>query len=101
MAEESVFETHEFVQRLIEAGMTPATANAIAKGMVGLVDSHCASKQDLADLGTEFRSEMALLRAEFALLRAEMAAMENRIVIRLGGFITALAVIAGALAAAW
>ena len=71
-----------------------------------MIAEQVATKQDVKDLGTELRTEIAELRAEiavlrtemrteFAAVRAEMAAgfrdVEQRITIRLGGMLVVLA----------
>ena len=45
------FDTHRFVERMTEAGMPAAQAEALADEHVALLDSKLATKQDFAELG--------------------------------------------------
>lgn len=99
-----------------KAGFTPEHAEAAADALADVVVGQVATKQDLKDVGTELRNEIAALRAELhseisalraelhsqvAALRAEMTAgfrdVEQRMTIRLGGM---LVVVTGILLAA-
>jgi len=78
------FDTLKFVETLEQAGLERKQASAIASAVR---DSH-----DAADVVTK-----GDLRHEIALVRKDMEAMENRMVIKLGGMMVVLFGLAAAL----
>ncbi len=115
----SLYDSRAFVRRLTEAGMPEGQADTLANENLLLIAEHLATKDDLKALGsaleakmdllrTELRSEMSELRTELRSemselrteLRSEMrlfeSRLESRLLVRLGGLMTALA---GAIAA--
>ncbi|MGH8700066.1 MAG: DUF1640 domain-containing protein [Burkholderiales bacterium] len=65
---EKIFDTHEYVKELIGAGFTELQAETIARKQVELIESHLATKRDLREL-------------------------ENRLVLKLGGYIGIVALL--------
>ena len=50
MSESITFDTHRYVKRLTEAGMTPRLAETLADEQKQLVDSKLAAKEDIRRL---------------------------------------------------
>src|SRR6266702_3206109 len=105
------FDTLKLARALRDkAGFSQEHAEAAADALAEVIAEQVATKQDVKDLGTELRAEIAELRnemrteiaalrtemrTEFTAIRAEMAAgfrdVEQRITIRLGGMLVVLA----------
>jgi ribosomal protein L29 len=97
-------DTLEIAKRLRSAGFDDTQAEAITGALRDLRDadlSRLATKEDLAALRTELRSEMASLRFEMAslrselsgeikMVRSEMEILRRDLTIRLGGMIFVL-----------
>ena len=69
------FDTHKAVKELQEAGFEEAQAEAVVATVGTAIVGNVATKQDIADLRRD--------------LRSEMQAMELRITLRMGGLIVA------------
>ena len=65
---EKIFDTHEYVKDLLAAGFTEAQAEAITRKQAELIDTHLATKRDLREL-------------------------ENRLLLKLGGYIGIVALL--------
>ena len=89
MAEQLLFDKLFYMDRLKRADISEEHARAHAEAMEGALHEDVATSAEVTILGTALRAEMASLRtelrAEMAALRAEMAAMQDKIIIRLGG----------------
>lgn len=53
MSEAIPFDTYRFVKRLVETGMSEATAQALADEQANLLNSNLATKTDLAETGAD------------------------------------------------
>ncbi len=101
------FDTLKLARALRDkAGFSQEHAEAAADALAEIIAEQVATKQDVKDLGSELRGEIADLRtemraefaavraemrSEFAALRAEIAAAEQRTIIRFGGMLVVLA----------
>jgi hypothetical protein len=65
------FDTHAYVKKLVAVGITEAQAEVFANEQVKLMETHLATKDDIADV------------------RKDIVASEQRVTIRLGGTIMA------------
>ena len=65
------FDTHAYVKKLIAVGITEAQAEVVANEQVKLIETHLATKDDIADV------------------RKDIVTSEQRVTIRLGGTIMA------------
>jgi hypothetical protein len=75
------FDTHKFVQRLRDAGIPEAQAEAISEAFhEAQGEAEFATKQDIAEL----RHEIELLRRD---IDARLALLEQRLTIKLGTLI--------------
>jgi hypothetical protein len=90
-------DTLEIAKRLRSAGFDDTQAEAITGALRDSRDadlSRLATKEDLAALHTELRSEMASLRSELSgeikMVRPEMEILRRDLTIRLGGMIFVL-----------
>ena len=82
MSEALAFDTHRFVKRLVESGLSEKTAEILADEQAHMRDTSLATKQQLADTEAVLRKDLAKidadLRKDLAELRKEMAQMETR-----------------------
>jgi hypothetical protein len=58
MSEAIHFDTHKFVKRMTETGMSEATAEALADEQLQLINGELANKQDMAQLDTNLQLEI-------------------------------------------
>jgi len=65
------FDTHAYVKKLIAVGITEAQAEVVANEQVKLIETHLATKDNIADV------------------RKDIVTSEQRVTIRLGGTIMA------------
>jgi hypothetical protein len=72
-----VFDTLAYMKRLEAGGIDRAQAEAHAEAVNDYLRPDLATKDDIAALRTELRSEMQLLRSE---AHADMAGLEQRMV---------------------
>ena len=74
MSEAIHFDTHKFVKRMTETGMSEATAEALADEQLRLIQGELATKTDLAALQAATKADIEALRlatqADIAELRA-------------------------------
>lgn len=79
------FDTLKFVTRLEQAGVSREQAAAIAEAQkeafAEALDTNIATRAGLAEVKSE-------LKADVTAMRAEMQAMEMRLTIKLGAFLT-------------
>lgn len=68
-----VFDTHDFITKLTEAGMVKEHAIALSDGLKTLQLENVATRADLVDL----RTEISELRTEVHTLRADMLGMKG------------------------
>ena len=66
------FDTLKFAQRVTEAGLPRAAAEAIAAGLAEADTSELATKQDVVALKADISALRAELKADIAVLKAEM-----------------------------
>ena len=94
-----IFDTLKAAQELRKTGFEDRQAEAVVETISKAVSETVATKADLQLVRSDFkllRSEMAtkadlqLVRSDIDLLRSEMAALENRIVIKLGGLMVTM-----------
>ena len=82
MSEALAFDTHRFVKRLVESGLSEKTAEILADEQAHMRDTSLATRQQLADTEAVLRKDLAKidadLRKDLAELRKEMAQMETR-----------------------
>ncbi|MGI9440309.1 MAG: hypothetical protein ACR2OT_04950 [Parvibaculales bacterium] len=86
MSEALAFDTHRFVKRLVESGLSEKTAEILADEQAHMRDTSLATKQQLADTEAVLRKDLAKLETNLrkdlakidADLRKEMAQMETR-----------------------
>jgi hypothetical protein len=86
-------DTLEIAKRLRNAGFDDTQAEAITGALRDSRDadlSHLATKEDLAALRAELKSDIASLSAEIKMLRSEMEILRRDLTIRLGGMIVIL-----------
>ncbi|MEA3097387.1 hypothetical protein [Caballeronia mineralivorans] len=68
----ATFDTHSCYKRLTDSGVTPGAAEAqlsVMSGWIAAQDLRAATKQDLAEVSRELRSEMKL---EVSQLKAQL-----------------------------
>lgn len=68
------FDTLQFAKRAEKVGFTKEQAEFQAEEMAKMIDSHIASKEDMRHLSQEIE-----------LFKKDMMAMENRIILKVGG----------------
>ena len=94
-----IFDTLKAAQELRKTGFEDRQAEAVVETISKAVSETVATKADLQMVRSDIdllRSEMAtkadlqLVRSDFDLLRSEMAALENRIIIKLGGLMVTM-----------
>ena len=94
-----IFDTLKAAQELRKTGFEDRQAEAVVETISKAVSETVATKADLQLVRSDIdllRSEMAtkadlqLVRSDFDLLRSEMAALENRIIIKLGGLMVTM-----------
>lgn len=76
---EKIFDTHEYVKELVAAGFTERQAETIAHTQVRLIESHLATRRDLKEV------EIAL--------KGDLRELENRLLLKLGGYIGIVALL--------
>lgn len=101
----SSFDTLQFAKRAEQAGFTKQQAEFQAEEMAKIIDNHIATKEDVADVQIEveiikadikdlkievgtIKTEIEKMKLEIEKIKLEMKAMENRIVIKMGGMLT-------------
>ena len=94
-----IFDTLKAAQELRKTGFEDRQAEAVVETISKAVSETVATKADLQLVRSDIdllRSEMAtkadlqLVRSDIDLLRSEMAALENRIIIKLGGLMVTM-----------
>ena len=84
-------DTLRVAKRLREAGFTEPQAEAVVAAVQeGTEAADLATKADIAQLGNEFKTEIAALRTEIATLRAELKADIREAELRLEAKIEAI-----------
>lgn len=71
-----ILDTHEAVEKMVEAGASKKMAEAIVKTLNSSSDN-LATKADLFQVKTELRSEIAEVRSEIAILKTEFSFMKK------------------------
>ena len=83
MSEALAFDTHRFVKRLVESGLSEKTAEILADEQAHMRDTSLATKQQLADTEAVLRKDLAKidadLRKDLAELRNDMAKLETNL----------------------
>ena len=103
-----MFDTHQAVKELTEAGFAEAQAEAVVATVSRSMSENVATKADIAEvkadiavlkadiasLRVETKADIASLRvetkADIASLRTEMAALEMRIIVKMTGVVLAI-----------
>jgi hypothetical protein len=80
-----MIDTHAYYQTLKDAGFDERQADAMTKGVAGIVYGSLATKIDIGDV----RTEIANVRTEMANLRAELKDEITRATQRSAGFLAA------------
>ena len=70
------FDTHRFVKRMTEAGMPPGQAEALADEQIALLNTHLATKQDIAILTA--RQDRLATKQDVADLAARQAGLATK-----------------------
>ena len=70
-----ILDTHEAVEKMVEAGASKKMAEAIVKTLNSSSDN-LATKTDLFQVKTELRSEIAEVRSELKVLATQFATMK-------------------------
>jgi hypothetical protein len=93
MSEAIHFDTHKFVKRMTETGMSEATAEALADEQLRLINGELANKQDMAQLDANLRLEIEKvnsdLRLEIEKVKSELVRWMAGLLIAQGGVIIA------------
>ena len=71
------FDTPRFVKRMTEAGMPPGQAEALADEQIALLNTHLATKQDIAILTARqnrfaTKDELGKVKMEVAVVKARL-----------------------------
>jgi hypothetical protein len=74
-----MIDTHAYYQTLKDAGFDDRQAEAMTKGMTGIVYGTLATKSDVVDLRVELRTEIGNVRVEIADVRTEMAGLRGEL----------------------
>ena len=104
MALTLMFDTHQAVKELTEAGFAEAQAEAVVATVSRSVSENVATKADIAEVKADIavvkadiavvKADIASLRvetkADIASLRTEMAALEMRIIVKMTGVVLAI-----------
>lgn len=80
-----MYNSLKYVKKLEEAGVSRALAETHIQIVSEIMETNLATQQDLKDLGTELRHEMAMLRQE---LKQELVFTEQRMTIKLGTIVS-------------
>jgi len=87
MSETITFDTHRFVKRMVETGMSEQTAEALADEHMNLLESNLATRHQLATVDADLKARIAELDARLtgriseveAGLTGRMGALEVRL----------------------
>ena len=74
MSEAITFDTHRFIKRLTETGMSEATAEALADEQINLLNGNLATKQQLADTAAGLEVKIAEVEAKLSARISEVEA---------------------------
>ena len=99
-----MFDTHQAVKELTEAGFVEAQAEAVVATVSRSMSENVATKADIAEVKANIaivkadiavvKADIASLRvetkADIASLRTEMAALEMRIIVKMTGVVLAI-----------
>lgn len=72
MSETIHFDTHKFVKRMTETGMSEATAEALADEQLRLIQGELATKTDLAELHAATKRDLAENKSSLTQAMKEM-----------------------------
>ena len=87
-----IFDTLKAAQELRKTGFEDRQAEAVVETISKAVSETVATKADLQLVRSEMatKADLQLVRSDIDLLRSEMAALENRIIIKLGGLMVTM-----------
>ena len=85
-----IFDTLKAAQELRKTGFEDRQAEAVVETISKAVSETVATKADLQLVRSDIDIVRSDFKSEFDLLRSEMAAMENKIVIKLGGLMVTM-----------
>lgn len=81
------FDTLQYAKRAQQAGFTLQQAEFQAEEMAKVIDNHIATKEDVNELSRVTTQGFKEVRIEIEMLRLEMKALENRLIIKMGGML--------------
>ena len=97
MALTPMFDTHQAVKELTEAGFAEAQAEAVVATVSRSTSENVATKADISELRAEVKTDIAEVKtdvagvkADIASLRTEMVALEMRIIVKMTGVVLAI-----------
>ena len=97
MALTPMFDTHQAVKELTEAGFAEAQAEAVVATVSRSTSENVATKTDISELRAEVKTDVAgvkaditVVKADIASLRTEMVALEMRIIVKMTGVVLAI-----------
>ena len=104
MALTPMFDTHQAVKELTEAGFAEAQAEAVVATVSRSTSENVATKTDISELRAEVKTDIAevkadvagvkaditVVKADIASLRTEMVALEMRIIVKMTGVVLAI-----------
>lgn len=74
------FDTLKFAKRAEKVGFTKEQAEFQAEEIAKVIDEHVATKTDMQEINKDMKSE-------FSLLEVKLQALENRLIIKMGGML--------------
>ena len=111
MALTRMFDTHQAVKELTEAGFAEAQAEAVVATIGKSMGENVATKADISELRAEVKTDIAevktaiaevktdvagvkaditVVKADIASVRTDMAALEMRIIVKMTGVVLAI-----------
>ncbi len=82
-------DTYKAIKMLKEAGFDEPQAEAVVTTVGNAFDDTVATKTDIAELRAEIQEVRAEVHAEIQKVRAEIRELEQRMTIKMGGFLVA------------
>ena len=96
MSERTInFDTHRFVKRLVETGMSEPTAEVLADEQARLLTDNLANKTDLLAVKADLQRDTSELRRDMATTEARLMRWMAGLLIAQGGVIVGLMQVLG------